>query len=197
MRARIASLSTPSRRGRHSKHNADRDPSSSPSPERPGPKDKHSGNTTNDDSDDGEESFDQSYHDTDNNLGKRVATQGENKRENRDRLRKDREAKARRMFNSLPPDQQEYIWNILVSRVADVVESHPLASSVSLHLKQETVLDASLQVREVVASLLVLPLNELNVGRGKNDPDRAIISMDALHSLVTRVLSSTPGLKNV
>lgn len=190
MRAQIASLSTKRGRNIRSSSRADRDPSSSMSPDGRNVTYKSSGNTTNDDSDyDGNSGAEQS----DGNDNVAVPISGENKREQREKNRRLKEAKARRMFNSLPSEQQEYIWNILVSRVAEVTENHPLAQSVSLHLKQETVLEVALQVRELMASILVLPMSELNVGRGGSNSQLPAISLDSLYALVTRALSSTPG----
>ena len=212
MRARIASLSTKkgrnnqeSSRSRSDQRGGDQDFSSSPSPDGKAGRhrERNSGNTTNDDSedegaDDNDSGLDQSGTEVDVQVGGVDVTgvADGNKRQNREKARKDREIKARRMFNSLPTDQQEYIWNILVSFVADVVEGHPLSSSISLHLKQETVLEVSLQVREIMASLLVLPMNEINVGRGgAKSGDLPLVSLDVLYSVVSKALSSTPGLK--
>lgn len=190
MRAKVAALST--RKGRQSRR-SDRDPSSSPSPDgrRVGHREKSTGNTTNDESEEAGYSVDDDSGD-DEDVPK--TRSGENKRVSRENARKKKEAEARRMFNSLPTHQQAYIWNILVSTVAEVVEKHPLATSVSLHLKQETVLDVSLQVRELVASILVLPLTEMDAGRGDTNKELPSITQDALYALATRALSSTPGV---
>lgn len=189
MRAKIASLST--RKGQYGRGRPDRDPSSSPSPDGRKPGYKNSGNTTNDESEDGDEV--ESQIGSDSAAAMPVAVSKENKRQQREQARRQQEAQARRMFNTLPTDQQEYIWNILVGRVAEVVESHPLATSVSLNLKQETVLEVSLQVRELVASILVLPFGELNMGRSGVNSGLPMFSLDSLYALVTRALSSTPG----
>jgi hypothetical protein len=114
------------------------------------------------------------------------AATAENKRLAREKNRKAREAKSRKAFNSLPPEQQEYIWNILVSRVGEVVEIHPLSVSVASYLKQEAVLEVSLQVRDLLASILVLPAST-PASTGGN------ISLDFLFATVTRALSSTAG----
>lgn len=194
MRARIASLT--SRKSRNGISKTDREVSSSPSPDgratlRASHREKVTGNTTNDESEDLVES------DVEDPLiepESAPAIQVKNKRQARENNRKASEARARRMFNSLPVEQQEYIWNVLVVAVAENVENHPLASSVSSQLKQEAVLEVSLQVREILASVLVLPINEMQVGKNKNESD-LVISQDALHAMLIRALSFTPGRK--
>ena len=193
MRAKVAALST--RKGRQTRR-SDRDPSSSPSPDgkKSGYREKNTGNTTNDESEEAGESADDDSRDDEVVPETRA---GENKRLSRVNARNKQEAEARKMFNSLSTNQQEYIWNILVSSVAEVVENHPLATSVSLHLKQETVLEVSLQVRELVASILVLPLTEMNASRGDGNKELPLVTQDALYALATRALSSTPGMHDI
>ena len=102
-------------------------------------------------------------------------------------MEKAREAKSRKAFNSLASEQQEYIWNILVGRVGEVVEVHPLSVSVASYLKQEAVLEVSLQVRDLLASILVLPAGTPPPASGGS------VSHDYLFATVTRALSSTAG----
>jgi hypothetical protein len=108
------------------------------------------------------------------------------KKQVQEKQRKQKEEKARRAFNDLPVEHQEFIWKVMVGRIGEVVESHPLSSSVHVSLKEDVVLEAALQIREVMASILVLPVSEVQ-------QQGNALSNDALFATVSRALASSAG----
>jgi hypothetical protein len=114
----------------------------------------------------------------------------QNKRQLRENNRKAHQSKTREVFLALPEENQEFVWNILVGRVGETIEQHPLSSSVSTAMKQDAVLEIALQVRELLSSTLILPK------RPKNATDNSLVSNDVLFATVTRALSSTAGAKS-
>lgn len=108
------------------------------------------------------------------------------KKQVQEKQRKHKEDKARRAFNNLPAEHQEFIWKVMVGRIGEVVEGHPLSSNVPVGLKEDVVLDVALQIREVMASILVLPISEV---QQQNES----LSNDALFATVSRALASSVG----
>jgi hypothetical protein len=109
------------------------------------------------------------------------------KKQVQEKQRKQKEEKARRAFNNLPAEHQEFIWKVMVGRIGEVVESHPLSSSVHVSLKEDVVLETALQIREVMASILVLPVSEVQQQQNNS------LSNDTLFATVSRALASSAG----
>ena len=135
------------------------------------------GNTTNDESE-GEEI---------DGLQEGGGSSTQNKRQLRENNRKAHQSKTREVFLALPEENKEFVWNILVGRVGETIEQHPLSSSVSTAMKQEAVLEIALQVRELLSSTLIIPKLPKNSSEGN------VVSHNILFATVTRALSSTTG----